>query len=125
MEERMMKAKASSVLIAFAVGTFSAQAKVNDQCILRWEQSLSAQMIGSQCRWMDTATRDKLIASQQASLACAVADATDAEKDDVTTLISESSRRIADSLRNVPCEAKAKQFYDGEVQKASAPTPTH
>jgi hypothetical protein len=93
-----------------------ARADVDDQCMQRWEQAFAAQTVGLQCRWETNNDYAKLNAAQDRNLTCAQSAATDAEKDDIASLLDATKADVTKALTNAPCGDDARKFYDSQVQ---------
>ena len=93
-----------------------ARANVDDQCMQRWEQAFTAQTLGAQCKWLDNNAAGKLTTAQDRNLTCAQSAATDAEKDDIASLLDATKADVTKALTNAPCGDDARKFYDSQVQ---------
>ena len=93
-----------------------AQAEINQQCYTAWLQAVSVQAVGAKCNLMTTQVTQKLKASEAGMYACTVAKATPAEKIELDGSQSPKSRGwVANSVKDMPCNAQAKQFFDAQV----------
>jgi hypothetical protein len=106
-------------VVAVFAATPIARANVDDQCMQRWEQAFSAQTLGAQCKWLDNNAAGKLAAAQNRNLTCAQSAATDAEKDDIASLLDATKADVAKALTNAPCSDDARKFYDSQVQDSA------
>jgi len=105
-------------IIAVFAAAPSARANVDEQCMERWERAFTAQTLGAQCKWLDNNATGKLTAAQERNLTCAQSAATDAEKDDIKSLLDASKADVKKSLTNAPCGNDARRFYDSQVQSS-------
>jgi hypothetical protein len=105
----------TALILALAAAT-PVRAEINQQCYTAWLQAVSVQAIGAKCRLMTPAIGQKLKASEASMRACAIANATPAEKAEVDGTHSPKSRGwVANSIKDMPCNAQAKQFFDSQV----------
>jgi hypothetical protein len=107
----------AAVTAALAICVSPGRAEVNEQCAETWEQVVSAELIGTSCKWIDNASRQKLQATESRNLACAVSNVTGEEKTLFDAKIAEARTRLASSLRNAPCNPSARRFFDAQVAR--------
>ena len=83
----------------------------------RWEQAFTAADRGPAMQMAET-NNDyaKLNAAQDRNLTCAQSAATDAEKDDIASLLDATKADVTKALTNAPCGDDARKFYDSQVQ---------
>jgi hypothetical protein len=95
----------------------TAHADINDQCVQSWVTAASAEAVGKKCNWLNAGATQKLKASQDRAYTCSIAKATEAEKSDFQTVRVPKARDwVAKNFTNAPCDAKAKQFFDAQVE---------
>jgi len=105
----------AAVALAFAVAA-PARAEINQQCYTAWLQAVSVQAVGAKCSLITPPISQKLKASEASMYACTVAKATPAEKAELDGTQSPKSRGwVAASIKDMPCNAQAKQFFDSQV----------
>jgi hypothetical protein len=104
------------VVVAVFAAAPIARADVDDQCMQRWEQAFAAHTVGLQCRWETNNDYAKLNAAQDRNLTCAQSAATDAEKDDIASLLDATKADVTKALTNVSCGDDALTFYRSQVQ---------
>jgi hypothetical protein len=105
----------AAALVALAAAA-PAKAEINQQCYTGWLQAVSVQAVGAKCSLMTPQISQKLKASEASMYACTVAKATAAEKAELDGTQSRKSRGwVANSVKDMPCNAQAKQFFDSQV----------
>jgi hypothetical protein len=94
-----------------------AAAQVDQQCIQRWQQAMSTRLLGERCQSIDAATSAKLKALEDASLACAMAKASAADKAQLQTSLPDVQKETAQALANTPCDQDTKATIAGHAKQ--------
>lgn len=113
----VLKVTGPLAAVAFALSVAApARAEINQQCYTAWLQAVSVQAVGAKCSLMTPQISQKLQASETTMYACTVAKATAAEKAEVDGTQSPKSRSwVTSSVKDMPCNDQARQFFDSQV----------
>jgi hypothetical protein len=107
----------SIAILVISLTTSFAHAAVDEQCIERWEKAVVAQSLGARCKWMDNAASNALLAAQNRSLTCAESAATDAEKDEINTMLDRTRSALNKSFDDSKCSNnELRAFYNSQVK---------
>ena len=108
------------VLAALSWAALPAAAQVDEQCLQRWQSTVSTRVLAERCNALDAATAAKLKALEDSSLACAMAKASAADKAQMETAAAQYRQSTAAALAQTPCDESAKAAVAGHATKQLA-----
>jgi hypothetical protein len=110
------------VVLAAAAASVAlpAAATVDEQCIQRWQQTISTRALDERCKTLDAATAAKLKALEDSSLACATAKATADEKAQLDTALPQIRQSTTKVMAETPCDESARAAVSGQATRQLA-----
>lgn len=100
--------------IAF-LAAFEASAEVDSKCLERWNRAVTLANVAQQCKLGDAAAAAKLRQVEEASLQCAIAHASAAEKSEIAESASKGKAKVRSELARMPCGEEARKYFDKGV----------
>jgi len=109
----------AALAVALSVA-LPAAAQVDEQCLQRWQQTVSTRVLAERCNSLDAATAAKLKALEDSSLACAVAKASAADKAQINDAAAQFRQSTATALASTPCDDNSRAAVAGHASKQLA-----